>query len=226
MTSIRQLVSEAFRENNLTQVGDVPEGTEYVEAEGKLTRFITSLFEAEMGERLKNTSLTSASQVVAPNSRLIISDNMPTSITLREHPNDGEQFAVLDPRGLLNGFTVKAGAGTIENASEVSLDNSSSSYSWFYRADKGNWYKITSLTTNSECPLPEEFDDMLSLWLSMRIAPRMGASTAPESIQLYNNIQKKFVSRYRQVEEVYVENGLLYLTNSDSSGHYLDWAKG
>jgi len=223
MTTIRELVSDAFRENNLTQVGDTPDSAEYDEAEKKLTRFITSLFGHEAGESLKNISLVSTTQVVAPNSRVIVTDDIPTSITLRDHPNNGEQFSVIDPRLLLGSFTVKAGEGTIENAAEVVIDDTETEYTWFYRADQGNWFRVTALTSDDTCPLPEKFDDYLITWLAMRIAPRMGASTTQESMQIYSTIRKKFLAEYRQVEAVGSEEALLRMTNPRQSGYTLDW---
>jgi hypothetical protein len=184
------------------------------------------LFGYEAGEGLKNTSLVSTTQIIPPNSRVVVTDTLPTSITLSEHPNDGEQFSVIDPRGLLGSFTVKAGAGSIEYASEVVIDNTETEYTWFYRADKGNWFRVTALTSDDACPLPEEFDDFLTVWLAMRIAPRMGAQMKAESMQIYASIKKKFTAKYRQTEAVNSEPGLLYLTDPRWGGYTLDWTTG
>lgn len=225
MTTISEIVTEAFRENNLIQVGDVPDGAEYLEAERLLTRFIKSIFGSEFGESLKTISVSSSQDTLPINSRVLIDEDSPDVITLSELPQDGEQFAVLDPRGLLTSMTIEAGGGTIENATSVTLDSTSPSYQWFYRGDKGNWYKVTDLTSEDDSPLPEEFDDLLSIWLSIRISPRMGAQTTQESATVYDAIKKKFTSRYKQSQEIQVEPGLLFMTNP-TCRYILNWNTG
>lgn len=225
MTTIKEIVTEAFRENNLIQVGDVPDGLEYLEAEKLLTRFIKSIFGSEFGESLKTVSVSSSQETLPINSRILINEDSPVAITLSELPQDGEQFAVIDPRGLISSMVIEAGGGTIEDSTSVTLDDTSSSYQWFFRGDRGNWYKVTDLASDDDSPLPEEFDDLLSLWLSIRISPRMGAQTTQESANIYDMIKKKFTSRYKQSEEIGVESGLLFMTNPTCS-YILNWSTG
>lgn len=226
MTTIQELVTEAFRENNLVQVGDTPEGAEYLEAESLLLRYITSLFGTELGEPLTNVVLDASSDSITSNSRVVVGDSLPASITLSSNPADGEQFAVVDPRGLLAGLVVEAGEGTIEGAESVTLDTSASEYSWFYRADKADWSLVSPLSSESESPLPEEFDELLTLWLAIKIAPRTGAQTKPESIQAYQRVLKKFKARYKQGREASVESGLLNIPSSRYFRYVVNWATG
>jgi hypothetical protein len=224
MTTIRELVTQAFRENNLIQVGDVPDGAEYAEAELRLVRFIRSLFGYEFGDTLENISVTSSSESLNPNSRIILGATSPVSVTLSDHPNDGERFGVLDPKGLLTSFAVIAGAGTIEEEDEVELTTANVNAEWFYRADVGNWYRVTDLTADDESPFPVEFDDLLVTWLAMRIAPQTGAQTKPEGVQVYNRIKKMFNSRFKQTYTVFPDDALTRTASLRNNSYTLTWS--
>lgn len=212
MTTIRELVSEAFRESNLIQVGDVPEGSEYVEAEKKLLSFITSIIGTELGETLRNVTPSTSSQYVQINSRVVVPDDGAVTIQLPDHPKDGQRFGVIDPKGALsvsNSVTIVAGKGTIESASQVVLTTPNTESEWFYRADKGNWYPVTNLTSNDESPFPPKYDDLLTTWLAIRLSPRYGEQTKVETAQALARMLRMFKAQYRQEDPQASEDGLL-----------------
>jgi hypothetical protein len=226
VATIRNIVTEAFRENNLIQVGDTPDGAEYVEAEKLLVKFIYSLFGYELGDRLQNFSEFDPTIKLPPNSRIIITSESPSYVELRDDPKDGERFSVIDPEGLLslsNTFEVRVPSGTIQWENLAVLNLGYIDATWFYRAETGNWFPVNNLTSDDESPLPQEFDDLLSLWLAMRIAPRMGAQTKPETVQVYSRIKKMLTSRYKQVVKENSELGLYRTLSSDYQRYVIDW---
>jgi len=212
VTTIRELVSEAFRENNLTLVGDVPDGAEYNEAEKRLLRIISSTFGIAFGEPLETVIHNRDEQEpLLPNVRLLVTSDTFNTVTLAKTPYDGQRFAVVDPEGLLaaSPLVVTTEAGTVEGVTSITLDTAGLIREWFYRADTGNWVRVTGLTAESESPFPPEFDDLLTQWLAIRIATRYGVQTSAESSQVYRDILKMFKARYRQNRPIRAEYGLL-----------------
>lgn len=212
MSTIRELVTEAFRENNLIQVGDTPDGAEYTEAEKRLLRIISALFGAGFGEPLVSSVVdyTTDTYGLTPNTRILVTDDTQSTIYLPKLPSDGERAAIADPSGLLssNNIILTPLSGTIEGAASVTLSTANLIREWFYRADTGNWVRVTDLADSASSPFPVEFDDLLIQSLSMRIAPRYGTATAAESARVFSEMTKMFKARYRQRREIEVEQGL------------------
>jgi hypothetical protein len=228
VTTIRQIVTEAFRESNLTQVGDVPDGAEYQEAEAKLLSFIRSVFGSEFGENLYNIHIHETGFSFRPNSRLIVDSRTVSEIQLPSRPQDGERFAVVDPRGLIQPFAplrVFSNTGTIEGDNEVILDTPNAELELFYRADMGQWKVLSPLTSDDQLPFPAEFDDFFILWLAFRLNPRFGVETRPESVEMYRRIRKLFMARYKQVRQQMAELGLV-LTPGVRNRTYDTWDTG
>lgn len=217
MTTIRELVSDAFREGNITQVGDTPDGAQYLEAEKRLLSYIDSMWGAEVGENPTNTYYTDANQVIPRTPRVVVTEDVLSDIALPTSPMDGERFLIVDPSGYLSpstSVTISSDPVTISGEPSVTLDTPLTSKHWFYRADKGEWVEVTSLTSDSESPFPKEFDDLLITWLAIRLNPRNGVATSEELLNTYRRMLKLFRARYSQTVHTDVEEGLLRMTGS------------
>jgi hypothetical protein len=130
---------------------------------------------------------------------------------LTPSPEDGCRFAVIDRAGNFETYpiTIHGNGRNIEEASSVSLATNNLTREWFYRADLGNWVRVTDLTVNDESPFPEEFDDLLVIMLAFRLNPRYGAETRGETAEALNRARRQFRARYRQKTEVDVEDALI-----------------
>ena len=228
MTTIRQIITDAFREGGLVQVGLTPDADEFDEGLRKLQNFITSVFGAELGENLasvtygingvsnrygKYVDATSVidGHYVPANTRLVSNLSQTKTVYLAPDPQDGARFAVVDNAGNFATYNmiVNGNGRKIESATTVTLNTNSVSKQWFYRADLGEWVLIDTLTANSQSPFPTEFDEFLVLTLAMRLNPRFQSQTAPETIEAYRRIKKLFRARYSQSKEMRSEEGLL-----------------
>lgn len=228
MTTIRELVSSSFREGNVTQVGDTPDGAEYLEAEKRLLSFITSIFGAELGENPINVNYKYLDQTLPKNMRLVFSAESPSTVALTEEPQDGQRILFVDPSNLLsvaNTFTITSSPSPIEGEDSVVLNAAGTTKHWFYRADLGQWKEVTSLTSDSESPFPTEFDDLFIAWLAMRLAPRQGVELQQSLGDVYQRMLKLFRARYSQIDETEVEAALLRLTSSTYSA-WTNWSIG
>jgi hypothetical protein len=67
-----------------------------------------------------------------------------------------------------------------------------------YRADTGNWVRITELIAADEMPFPIEFDDYFVTRLAMRLNPQHGASITPEAKMALDEVEAKLRARYRK----------------------------
>jgi hypothetical protein len=238
MTTIRQLVTDAFRESGITQTGLDPESDEFDEGLRKAQFIIQNLLVSELGCLLTpvsygSASLTNASALyedqssfvdqyfVPPFSRLMVNIDTPVTVYLPPNPMDGTRVGVVDSGSTFgsNTFTINGNGRKIEGAFTKTLSDDGVSREWFYRADTGNWSVVSSLTSNDESPFPFEFDDLISTQVAMRLNPRYEQQTAPETISAYRTLLSRFKARYKTSVEVGIEEGLIRFTHGNR-GYY------
>lgn len=230
MTTIRQIVTDAFREANIVGTGETPEADEFDEAVRRLQNLYKSLFGYELGEPLLNIgyglegvdtpsyadeySSEIDSLYIPINVRLVFNIDAAASLKLHPNPRDGARLGIIDNQGnfATNNVTLDGNGRQIELASTVTLNTDSLNREWFYRADLGNWARVTDLDADAESPLPSEFDDFLITLLAFRINPRYAAGTSPEMTEVLKRARSQFRARYRQRMEMESELGLTKLT--------------
>lgn len=236
MTTIRQIIIDAFRESGIIEVGTVPEAEEYSEAFDRLEVIVKSLVGNELGDKLTAINfgdylldseyaklLDESSAInavfIPANCRLIFNNGEEVELDLPPNPSDGNRVAVVDNADNFATYNVilKGNGRKIESAADITLSTDGLTREWFYRADTGNWVRLTDLESDDESPFPQEFDDLLILLLAMRINPRFGASTAAETVEAVRRSKVQFRSRYRQVVEQDVEDGLAVIGHRGSS---------
>lgn len=214
MTTIRQIIIDAFREGGLVQVGLTPEADEFDEALRKLKTIVRSLYGYEMGAPLVSVNYgdraatsyysgnfyQSENFYMPPNLRLMFNSAETATVYLSPNPRDGARIGIVDVGGSFEEYpvTVHANGKVIGESGTVALEEAGTNREWFYRADLGHWVEVTNLEPNSESPFPEEFDDLLITMLAMRLNPRYQETTAPETVQAYRRSRSQFRARYHQ----------------------------
>lgn len=235
MTTIRQIITDAYRESGLVQVGLTPEADEFDEGLRKLQVMIRSLLGHELGEPLRSVSYgvgatsnsyarnydyesTINNRYVPANLRLLVNSNGAKTVYLPANPEDGAQVAVVDVAGnfAANNFTVNGNGRNIEGASSVILNTNSASKRWFYRADLGAWVLVNDLTADSQSPFPLEFDDFLITMLAIRMSPRYEEEIQQGTVEAYRRSRKQFIARYSQKDVASPQVGLLRLSVDSS----------
>lgn len=233
MTTIRQIISDAYREAGITAIDETIDSDKFAEGLRRFNVLFNSLFENELGEELINYNygqggLTNASALVQDssseidsayvpaNARLYLNLDEATTLYLPPNPRDGARVAVVDNRGNLATYNVvlNGNGRRIEGSSSVTLSTNSLTRHWFYRADTGNWVKVTDFVDGDSSPFPSEFDDFLITMLAIRINARHGAVTSPETVEAFKRSRRQFRSRYRQVKEMASEFALLKLPST------------
>lgn len=229
MTLISTIISDAFREGNLTAVNTSPTSAEETEALRLLNRIISSMFGSEVGEDFVDVNLgkgnIDTSKPVPPflddypdytvpvNSRLILNLTAATEVTLPSSPMNGAQFAVSDASNNLATYnlTVNGNGRMVEGATSLVLSTNGLDRSWFYRGDLADWKRLSDLLTSDESPFPSKYDDLLVIALALRINPRNGISLDPQSMTRYSKLRSQFLSEYRQQRQEGVDPALLRL---------------
>lgn len=81
---------------------------------------------------------------------------------------------------------------------QVALTAPISVYQWLYRSDLGQWLIVQDMAEDDEMPFPSDLDDLWICWLAIRLSPRYGKTTAPETANTAKTMMTTFKARYRQ----------------------------
>ena len=79
---------------------------------------------------------------------------------------------------------------------------------WFYRADLGQWVKLSALTEIDNLPFPDEFESFFILLLAMRLNPRYGRSMDEQSAAIFKQGRTSFVARYLQSMPLEIDDSI------------------
>lgn len=231
MTTVTQIITDAYRQSNLLALGASPTSNQETEALRFLNRLVKSVFGNEVGEPLtafpvgrSNISRPSdypgyettpgGDWFVPKNARLIFNLAESVSLYLHPAPNDGSRFAVTDPSGNLATYpvTVYGNGQAIEDATSVTLDTNGLDREWFYRSDLANWVRSIPLEADDTFPFPEEFDDFFITMLAIRLNPAYGTVLDSQSAAVLDRSEKQLRARYAQEIPVGSELGLIRLS--------------
>lgn len=217
MTLVSDIITDAFRQSNLIALGTTPTTAENTEALRYVNRIVKSVLGNEVGDPLTSFPL-GKSQIVRPsnfpswnqnpgsdwvvprNIRLNVNLTAALTVYLNPMPNDGCRFAVSDAVNTLGTYplTVMGNGRFIEGAATLVLNTPGTETEWVFRADTGNWQKVTPLLLADTFPFPEEFDDFFIVLLALKINPSNGLQLDPQSQQTMMRARTQLRARYRQ----------------------------
>lgn len=215
MTLISSIISDAYRESNILPLVKAPSAPQITEALRLLNGLFSSIYGDEAGESLQDWPLGNFGRespaynlefteynINRPtiNRRLIAVNEEAKTVYLTLYPQDGARMGIADPFGRLATVpvTLDANGRTIEGSPNLLLDTNGTFTEWFYRADLGDWVKLTSKVAADEMPFPADFDNFFVILLAMRINPRYGRTLDEQSLAIFRSEKRKFVARYLQ----------------------------
>lgn len=215
MTLVGSIIEDAFRESNIVGETNDPTPVQAREALRLLNQLFATIYGDEAGEMLQDWPLGNFGresplynlgwtdeQINRPiiNSRMLVLNEQAKTIYLTLQPQDGSRMGIADPFARLASVpvTIDANGRTIEGSATLLLDTNGLYQEWFYRADLGNWMRLTNVTSGDEMPFPADFDLFFILLLAMRINPRYGRTMDPQSERIFKSERRKFVARYLQ----------------------------
>lgn len=233
MSTVSEIITDAFRASNQIAVGASPTTAEQTEALRYLNRIIVSTLGYEAGENFSPIAIGSQNierptgypwyetvpddtdWFVPENSRLYLNINEPLTLYLHPEPDDGSRFSIVDMGGNLstNNVTIDGNGRHIEGSDTLVLDGSSGNrFDWFYRGDLGNWVLYSELTLVDDLPFPEEFDDYFIMSLAMRINPQYGRTLDEQALQFWRRARSQIRARYSVDIPMPSERGLLRMS--------------
>lgn len=224
MTLVSSILTDAFRELNILAAGKSPSSTQEEEALRLYNAIVTSLFSSDAGEILRPWPLgnygrqsvdqldLTATQFANPpiNSRLMHTAEAAITVYLPPAPSDGSRVAISDPYSRLSSYnvTLDGNGHTIETAASLVLSTDALQRTWFYRAELGDWKRISALVAADTNPFPEDFDMMFIVLLALRLSPRYGRPVSEASATMMQKQRRDFLARYVQSEDLRINEDL------------------
>lgn len=225
MTLISSIIADAFREGNILPLNKAPTTNQATEALRLFQQNIRSIYGTEAGEGLTDWPLgtfgNESPSYIFPytdfavthptiNRRLIATNTVAKSIFLTPYPQDGSRMGIADPFGRLATFpiTLDANGRTIEDNATLVLNTNGLFREWFYRADLGQWVRISSLLSTDQNPFPEEFDNFFIIGLALRLNPRYGREMDDQSAVVFKSERRQFVARYLQSQPLEIDDSV------------------
>lgn len=233
MTTVTQLITDAFRQSNLVAIGQEPNSAQQTEALRYLNRLVKSVFGNEAGDPLTAVPVGSVGYArptdypyfepeldgewfVPKNARMVLNLDQSASLYLHPAPDDGCRVGVTDVQQSLTNYpvTLYGNGNLIEGVSSIALNEAGVDKEWFYRADLGDWVLCSDLALDTEFPFPEEFDDYFITMLAIRINPSYGSQLDGQSQMVLNRSNKQLRNRYAQHVEMQSDLALLRMSKS------------
>lgn len=236
MTLVSAIQLSAYRESNLIAESKTSlSANQSTESLAKLNSLIAGIMGFEAGENLRPWAVGTAGMVDPPaeirqevwkyptiNSRLILNHSQAETIYFPSKPSDGARMAVLDVGSQLATYnvTLDGNGRLIESARTLVLSTAALNRVWFYRADLGDWKRVSTLATTDEMPFPTEFDDMFSILLAIRLNPRYGRKLDPQTEAMLARSQRMFAARYVQSEDLVFNPAFQRNPDQSYDGYY------
>lgn len=231
MTLVSQIISDAYRESNITSLAGVPNDAQVDEGLRALQRIISSVYGNEAGDQLQPLPI-GRETVETPgypwdypddffiplNMRIILNLERTKTLPLHPNPQDGSRFAIQDENSVAQ-MTIEANGRKIDGLTSMTYDLGVNKQ-YIYRADIGQWVSINPIVLTGEMPFPVEFDDLFIISLAVRLDPKYTTTMAPESVSVLKDQLKKFKARYNQVIQIPSEMALLMTPNIRSQRGY------
>lgn len=142
-----------------------------------------------------------------PKNSRIVWGGVTMTVWFPEAPDPGTRMAVVAGSGAGDGgsptavLTLDGNGRLINDGPQVQISAPLSPQQWLYRDDIAKWVTVADLELDDECPFPEEFDDLWVVMLFLRLAPRYGKTTAPETQMTAAKMLTKLKAKYRQSQD-------------------------
>lgn len=229
MTTVYQIIVDAYRQSNLIALGVAPTKLQETEALRYLERIVAQAFGNEAGDPLTGFPIGRANisrpigypwwdtvpdnyWFVPKNTRCNLNlDKTGVELFLDPAPNDGARFAVVDSSNNLATYpvVVHGNGAFIEGSESITLNTDGLEREWFYRADLGEWKRCTVLELFDEFPFPKEFDDYFIISLAFRLNPAYQREIDPQSKIMWDKARNALTSRYSQIAPARSELALI-----------------
>lgn len=232
MATASETIVSAYRESNLVGVGRSLTAAQEAEGLTLLNNLIPAAIGQEIGQEFYDLNIggeydDTIVEYIPENVRLVLNIGSANTLKLHPKPYDGQRLALSDAGQSLStaNLTLDGNGRLIEGATTLTLTTDGLNAQWLYRADLGNWVRITDLVAADDLPVPREFDDYFAILLAMRLNPRHGRDLAASSAQWLQSMATRLEARYRRPrdQQDWGSLGLLGQKQSWLEGRYSWW---
>lgn len=199
------IITAAYREGNLLSINASPTTAQQTEGLDRLNALLSATIGFDAGRSLRDLPIggeydATPSEYAPEDVRLITNLTAAQTIKLHPHPYDGQRIAIADAGNNLATYnlTLDGNGRRIEAASTVTLNTNNLTREWIYRADLGEWKRLSTLTASDSLPFPTDFDDYFIILLAMRLNPRYGQELQQGSAIWLEGMANRLEARYRK----------------------------
>lgn len=216
MTTVSQIITDAYRQSNLLPIGVTPTAAQLEEGLRYLNRLVKSVFGNEAGENFQAYPLgdnnierpagypwynnaPGGNWFVPMNVRLACNLTLPTTVYLHPKPEDGARLGVIDisQNFSTNELTLNANGRRINGLTSITLSTNGVDQEWFFRGDLGEWMLYAPLTDYAGTfPFPEEFDFFFIIILAMALNPAYGTQMDAQTAETFRRAKTQLRARY------------------------------
>lgn len=216
MSTLQFIATQGYRELNLIAIGKSPSAAQMDEGLLLLQSIIETTVTGDAGEVMQDWPLgnfdrQTRDQIQWPqgylsnptiNRRLVAVNDAAMTVYLPPKPSDGSLIGIVDPFGRLasNAVTLDGNGRTIETSQSVVANTNGLNRTWFYRADLGDWRRLTDLAITDEMPFPKKYDAFFWIMLAMRLSGRTGRRISEMTAASLAMLKRQFVAQYLQSE--------------------------
>lgn len=207
MALASEIIRAAYRESQIIAISASPTASEAAEALDRLNAILASVMGSEVGRSLRDLTIGGeydqsviVGDYVPEDTRLVINGGG-TTYRLHPRPYDGQRVAVADAGYTFDtaNVTLDGNGRRIETTATVTLATEGMARQWMYRADTGNWVRLTDLAAGDTMPFPTEFNDYFITMLAMRLNPRhRSENMSAESVAAFQRQEGQLMARYRK----------------------------
>lgn len=223
MATLRQIIKDSFRENNLLAVNVEPSDAQQNEALTVFQDMVNDWFGFLQGEFLQDwpappvmTSPVAARFPLLPatdqltsdqwpyppaNVRLLTANTTPNTIYLPNVPEAGAAFSLVNVSQdfVTNPLTLDANGRLISGNPTLTVNVAQTApRRWMYREDTATWTELTNLTLDGLPPYPTDLDSFNKVALAIRLSPRYGVTVDSVTAGVYKSGLANMIARYKQ----------------------------
>lgn len=200
MATLRATITLALRRLGVLGPGQRPDAQQEEDAVAAANRLLRGLVGLGLSHPVRHLETDQSVQLSAdwPAQRLLC---MVGGITIQLPPRaaDGARIIILDVNGLAaaSPITVTTDGPKIEGAaSPLSLNTAGVDRALMFRADLGDWRRVSDLTIDDILPFPDDLEEAWTITLMNACESLFDAEMRPSDARMIAPAMKRFRARY------------------------------
>lgn len=246
-----QIIQRAYREGNLIPIGTEPNTAELTETLGIYQDMVAGFIGNDLGQLLGDWEVPPSPTSQFPsrfplypaqtpynndgdvwqnppaNVRLLTNEGIPSGrIYFPPTPSNGARMALVNIGAdfVTNNLVLDGNGRLIEGAATLTISAAlATPILWFYRADLGNWVRVSPLELTTDSPLPENFNRFLICALAINRGGGYNKEPLSTTVAAYEQGLKLLKTTYKQAQNGAPMPGAWRMNSYQSYGTAGQW---